>query len=81
MSEFIAVANSTIYDVCLNTYGTLNHLGKLMDDNDFSGVMDVVAAGDVFLFDENLVNVQANHNLSQNYTIAAGESQVKYATK
>ena len=36
MSEFIAISNSTIYDVCLNTYGTLNLLGKLMDDNNRS---------------------------------------------
>jgi hypothetical protein len=80
MSEFIAISNSTIYDVCLNTYGTLNLLGKLMDDNNHEGVNTNPAQGQVFLFDENLVNVQTNQSLVQNYSIAAGENQLKYAT-
>ncbi len=80
MSEFIAISNSTIYDVCLNTYGTLNLLGKLMDDNNHEGVNANPAQGQVFLFDENLVNVQTNQSLVQNYSIAAGENQLKYAT-
>lgn len=80
MSEFIAISNSTIYDVCLNTYGTLNLLGKLMDDNNHEGVNINPAQGQVFLFDENLVNVQTNQSLVQNYSIAAGENQLKYAT-
>lgn len=81
MTQFTAVSNSTIYDVCLNTYGTLNLLVKLMDDNDFEGVNTYPSNGQIFLFDENLVNVQSNQNLNQNYTIAAGEAQLKYATK
>lgn len=81
MTRFIAVSNSTIYDVCLNTYGTLNLLVKLMDDNNFAGVNTYPTNGQVFEFDENLVNVQTNQNLNQNYTIAAGEAQLKYATR
>ena len=80
MSEFIAISNSTIYDVCLNTYGTLNLLGKLMDDNNHEGVNTNPAQGQILLFDENLVNVQTNQSLVQNYSIAAGENQLKYAT-
>lgn len=80
MSEFIAISNSTIYDVCLNTYGTLNLLGKLMDDNNHEGVNTNPSKGQVFLFDDNLVNVQTNQSLVQNYSIAAGENQLKYAT-
>lgn len=81
MTQFIAISNSTIYDVCINTYGTLNQLAKLMDDNNFQSVNNYPKQGQVFLFDENLVNVQSNQNLNQNYTIAAGASQLKYATK
>ena len=80
MTKFIAVANSTMYDVCQNTYGTLNLLGKLLDDNNVS-VNYYPNPGDVFLYDENLVNVAANQNLSQNYTVAAGDVQIKYATR
>jgi hypothetical protein len=81
MKEFIAISNSTIYDVCLNTYGTLNLLGKLMSDNDFPGVDAYPINGQVFLYDDNLVNVQSNQNLNQNYTVVAGAVQTKYATK
>jgi len=80
MTQFIAISNSTIYDVCLNTYGTLNLLGKLMDDNNHQGVNTNPAQGQVFLFDENLVNVQTNQSLVQNYSIVAGENQLKYET-
>lgn len=81
MKTFIAVEGSTIYDVCLNTYGTLNRLVKLMDDNNYPGVDTYPYVGQVFLYDENLVNVQTNQNLNQNYTIAAGSAQLKYATR
>ncbi len=81
MKQFIAIEGSTIYDVCLNTYGTLNRLVKLMDDNSFDGVDTVVQAGQIFLYDETLVNIQTNQNLTQNYNVSAGDSQLKYATK
>jgi len=80
MKQFIAVANSTVYDVCLNTYGTLNLIAKLMDDSNHPGVNTNPTVGQVFLYDENLVNVQTNQNLNQNYTIAAGAIQLKYTT-
>jgi hypothetical protein len=80
MKQFVAVANSTIYDVCLNTYGTLNLLAKLMDDSNHQGVNTNPIVGQVFLYDENLVNVQTYQNLNQNYTVTAGDIQLKYAT-
>jgi hypothetical protein len=81
MTQFIAISNSTIFDVCLNTYGTLNLLAKLMDDNNHPGIDTYPKNGQIFLYDENLVNVQSNQNLNQNYTVAAGSAQLKYATK
>jgi hypothetical protein len=81
MKQFIAISNSTIYDVCLNTYGTLNQLAKLMNDNNFPGVDAYPTNGQVFLYDENLINVQSNQNLNQNYSISAGDVQLKYATR
>lgn len=81
MTKFIAVSNSTIYDVCLNTYGSLNYLAKLMNDNNFEGVNTYPENGQEFLFDETLVNVQNNQNLSRSYSYAAGDLQLKYATK
>ena len=82
MKQFVAVSNSTIYDVCLNTYGTLNLLAKLMVDNNFPGVNAYPFGGQVFLYDDNLVNVQSNQNLNQNYNVVvAGSVQIKYATR
>jgi hypothetical protein len=81
MTTFIAIDNSTIYDVCLNTYGTLNRLAKLMDDNSWASVDQYPTAGQEIIFDETLVNVQTNQNLNQNYSVAAGDLQQKYATK
>ena len=36
MTEFAAVDNSNIYDVCLNTYGSLDMLVKLMKKVDWN---------------------------------------------
>jgi hypothetical protein len=52
-----------------------------MDDNNWSSVDSYPVAGQEILFDETLVNVQTNQNLNQNYSIAAGDLQKKYATK
>ena len=68
MTLFTAIENSTIYDVCLNTYGTLDLLVKLMVDNLFLNVNLYPTTGQIFSFDETLV---ANQATAQN---------IKYAT-
>ena len=70
MQLFNAVSNSTIYDVCLNTYGTLDLLVKLMTDNNYSSVNDSPVNGQVFSFDETLVANQATK-----------QTNIVYATK
>jgi len=79
IKEFTAVSNSTIYDVCLNTYGSLNYLGKLMDDNDHPGADVYPTSGQVFEYDANLVQRPASG--SYNSALAGGASLVKYATQ
>ena len=70
IKEFKAVDMSTIYDVCLNTYGNLDYLVKLMVDNNFNGVNDYPVAGQVFVYDDTLV-----------YGLAAQKNNtIKYAT-
>jgi hypothetical protein len=59
MTTFTAVSNSTIYDVCLNTYGTLDLLVKLMTDNNFLGVNIYPVNGQLFVYDETLIANQA----------------------
>ena len=59
MTIFTAISNSTIYDVCLNTYGTLDLLVKLMTDNNFIGVNNYPVNGQQFVYDETLIANQA----------------------
>ena len=67
MQIFTAVSNCTIYDVCLNTYGTLDLLTKLMSDNNFGSVNNYPANGQQFKFDETLVANQAVQQLNIKY--------------
>ena len=59
IQKFIAVANSTIFDVCLNTYGTLDFLGKLIQDNPETATM-YPTLGSVLLWDDSLQVSQTN---------------------
>ena len=81
MTEFAAIENSSILDVCLNTYGSLNYLGKLLFDNKWPSATTYPKAGDIFMFDETLVNIQTNQNLNKNFLVTAGASQIKFATR
>ena len=54
MQEYTAISNSTIYDVCLNTYGSLDFLVKLMTDNRFGSIDNYPRNGQVFYYDETL---------------------------
>lgn len=81
MTNFTAIGGSTIFDVCLNTYGDLNNLAKLMRDSNHAGVVTYPTAGQVFVFDETKVNALTGQNLKQTYSYIGGTSQLKYATK
>lgn len=81
MTEFTAISNSTILDVALNTYGSLNNIAKLMRDSGHGGFDVYPQNGQKFLFDETLVNAPVVKNLNRNYSYTAGASQLKYATK
>ena len=67
MQVFTAISNSTIYDICLNTYGTLDLLVKLMTDNNFPGVNQYPVNGQQFIFDETLIANQAVQSINIKY--------------
>jgi hypothetical protein len=81
MTAYNCINNQTIFDVALNTYGTLDRVGKLMGDNNWTDVTTYPTAGQVLYFDETLVNVIDTSNLAQSYSPSAGELQLKYATR
>jgi len=74
MLQYKAVDNQNIFDVCLNTYGTLDLLNKLLEDNKIDNVNINPASGQLFTWDETLTADQAINQISQNTGII-------YATK
>ena len=80
MKEFIAISNSTIYDVCLNTYGALDYLIKLLVDNNITDINTNPINGQKFLYDDTLVNKISNVNNNANLIINSNLAQIKYTT-
>lgn len=61
MKTFAAIAGQSIYDVCLQTYGNLALIYKLIEDNGIDGLNMDVYSGQKFVWDETLVdNEQIN---------------------
>lgn len=58
MKNFAAIAGQSLYDVCLQTYGDLGYLFKLIQDNNIDGVNTDVYSGQIFVWDETLVQDQ-----------------------
>ncbi|RYD57027.1 MAG: hypothetical protein EOP56_09475 [Sphingobacteriales bacterium] len=52
------VSDQSVYDLCLNTYGTLDRLGLLMKDNGITSVARRLPAGTSITYDTTLVNDQ-----------------------
>jgi hypothetical protein len=50
-----------MYDVALNTYGTIDRLGKLLVDNGITDINGLTETSDVMLFDPELI---ADQNIS-----------------
>jgi hypothetical protein len=53
--NFSPPINATTFDICLNTYGTLDLLSKLLLDNNITNVNYLSVIGDVFIYDFSLV--------------------------
>jgi hypothetical protein len=48
MQQFNAIAGQSLIDICLNTYGSLEFLTQLMQDNSVQTINDTVTSGQVF---------------------------------
>lgn len=55
MQTYNAIAGQSIYDVCLQTYGSLDYLYKLMQDNGIEGLDEPVYSRQQFVWDDSLV--------------------------
>jgi hypothetical protein len=54
MQTYKAIAGQSIYDVCLQTYGSLDYLYKLMQDNGVNGLDDQIYSRQEFTWDDTL---------------------------
>ena len=76
IDTYTAKDGQSIYDVCLNTYGTLNLLFKLIKDNKISSTNEQRLAGKVFTFDTSLIIDNSIFNVVNNAIVYA--TQEKY---
>jgi hypothetical protein len=76
MSNFTGVNGQSLFDVCCNTYGSLDYLYKLLQDSDIPSIDAAVNTGDVFTWDSALVvDQQVNR-----YTTLSGKIFATAAT-
>ena len=73
MRTYKALSGQSIYDVCLQTYGSLDFLYRLMQDNGVNGLDEDVRSGQSFVWDDNLV-------LDQQLNAAFAATGTRYAT-
>jgi hypothetical protein len=74
LKNYNAVNGQSIFDVCLNTYGTLDQLVKqLVDSGAGQGVNDVPVSGQVYVYYDDLVVAQS---VNQAYLL----TNIRYAT-
>ena len=82
MSTFYAVDGSTLFDVCLNTYGSLDFFYKLLVDNNITNANYTPKTGQPFNYDETLiVDEQTNRTITLSgikYTTAINSSTGVY---
>lgn len=73
MTEYKAISGQSIFDVCLQTYGTLDYLYKLLQDNGIESVNAPVIGGQTFQWDDSLV-------LDQGLNTVFTNTGVRYST-
>lgn len=73
MKVYQSIAGQSIYDVCLQTYGSLDFLYKLLQDNSIAGVDVPVTSRQQFVWDDTLV-------LDQQVNAAFAGTSKRYST-
>lgn len=73
IKTFTSVYGQSIFDVCLNCYGTLDLLYKVIQDSGVDSVNDTPKSGQIYTYDDSLV---VDVNVYQRTTL----SGIKYAT-
>lgn len=74
MTAYTSIEGQSLYDVCLNTYGSFDFIVKLINDNNIPNMNYYPVSGYVFNWDETLTTDQGVNIINNN-------SNVIYATK
>ncbi len=77
MTTFTAIFGQSIFDVCLNTYGSFDYLLKLITDNNIPNINYTPYSGQQFTWDETLTADQAVNQTSQNAKIIYATATLK----
>jgi hypothetical protein len=80
MNSYYAVPGQSLYDICLNTYGTLDYIVKLILDNNISGLSYVPVSGQQFVYDTSLVYDQQITQLNYVYATSASDTVTNNST-
>ena len=70
MLQTKSVYGQSIFDICLQTYGSFDYLRKLLDDNGIENIDQIPASGQVFNWDET-ISTNANQISSNSNVILA----------
>jgi len=72
-ATYTAVNGQSLQDVCMITYGSMDYLVQLANDNGITDLSNCLLSGIVFAYDNSLVVSQVlQQQLNQNYGTAAG---------
>lgn len=84
MLVYKSIQGQSIYDVCLNTYGSLDYLTKLLSDNGIDSVDTYPTVNQEFIWDNTFVadalRNQVNNNGNITYATAIHPNQIAKST-
>lgn len=76
---FTPPKNATTIDICLNTYGTLDLLTKLLIDNDIIDINQLAVGNEIYQYDFELINdyPMINQIVERNIKFTTGDSIIR----
>ena len=69
MLQFDSISGQSIWDICLNTYGCLDYMAKLLQDNGIDNIDTILPVSKTWFWDETLSSDQALNQVQANANI------------
>ena len=69
MLQFNSISGQSIWDICLNTYGCLDYMAKLLQDNGIDNIDTTLPVSKTWFWDETLSSDQALNQVQANANI------------